>query len=203
MEITKRKTLTGSRYLSFVLNDEEYCIEILKIKEIMGMTDVTAIPQTPTFIKGVINLRGQIIPIIDLRLKFEMPYKDYTDRTCIVVVELKYDDELTLMGIVVDSIQEVINVPEEKISKVPYINAKIKSEYINGIADTGETIKIVLDITKVISEEEFVLIKDLDKGKIYKGKNEKNEEEAKTAPEQKAKEKAEIKKDAKKFAGKK
>ncbi len=170
MEITKRKALTGSRFLSFVLNDEEYCIEILKIKEIMGMTEITSIPQTPDFIKGVINLRGTIVPIIDLRLKFDMQFNDYTDRTCIVVVELSYDGELTLMGIVVDSIQEVINIPEEKISKVPYINAKIKSEYIEGIAEAGKTIKIVLNITKVLTEEEFVMIKDIDKGKIYRSK---------------------------------
>jgi purine-binding chemotaxis protein CheW len=170
MEITKRKTLTGSRYLSFVLNDEEYCIEILKIKEIMGMTMITPIPQTPQFIKGVINLRGQIIPIIDLRLKFEMDYKDYADRTCIVVVELDYDGQLTLMGVVVDSIQEVINIPKEKISEVPYINAKIKSEYIQGIAETGDRIKIILDITKVLSQDEFVLIKDID------GRNKRNQD---------------------------
>jgi purine-binding chemotaxis protein CheW len=170
MEITKRKTLTGSRYLSFVLNDEEYCIEILKIKEIMGMTMITPIPQTPQFIKGVINLRGQIIPIIDLRLKFEMDYKDYADRTCIVVVELDYDGQLTLMGVVVDSIQEVINIPKEKISEVPYINAKIKSEYIQGIAETGDRIKIILDITKVLSQDEFVLIKDID------GRNKRNKD---------------------------
>ena len=166
MEITKRKTMTGSRYLSFVLNDEEYGIEILKIKEIMGMTEVTAIPQTPPFIRGVINLRGKIIPIIDLRIKFDMEAKDYTDRTCIVVVEIMYDGEVTLMGVVVDSIQEVINIPEEKISEVPYINAKIKSEYIRGIAETGETIKIVLDITKVLTEEEFVMIRDLEKSRV-------------------------------------
>ena len=166
MEITKRKTMTGSRYLSFVLNDEEYGIEILKIKEIMGMTEVTAIPQTPPFIKGVINLRGKIIPIIDLRIKFDMEAKAYTDRTCIVVVEIMYDGEVTLMGVVVDSIQEVINIPEEKISEVPYINAKIKSEYIKGIAEAGETIKIVLDITKVLTEEEFVMIRDLEKSRV-------------------------------------
>ena len=194
MEITKRKTLTGSRYLSFVLNDEEYCIEILKIKEIMGMTDITTIPQTPEFIKGVINLRGQIIPIIDLRLKFEMPYKDYNDRTCIVVVELNYEEEMTLMGIVVDSIQEVINIPEEKISQVPFINAKIKSEYINGIAETGESIKIVLDITKVITEEEFVMLKDIDKSRTVKNtakfeddKNAKDDNFAKTKAGEKGK----------------
>jgi purine-binding chemotaxis protein CheW len=161
MEITKRKTLTGSRYLSFVLNEEEYGIEILKIREIMGMTDITAIPQTPAFIKGVINLRGKIIPIIDLRLKFGMAERPYTDRTCIIVVEIGYEGEATLMGVVVDSIQEVISIPEEKISDVPYINAKVKGDYIRGIAETGETIKIILDILKVLTEEDFVMIRDL------------------------------------------
>ena len=175
MEITKRKTMTGSRYLSFVLNEEEYGVEILKIKEIMGMTDVTAIPQTPPFIKGVINLRGKIIPIIDLRTKFDMESRPYNDRTCIVVVEIMFDNEITLMGIIVDSIQEVINIPEEKISEVPYINAKIKSEYIKGIAESGETIKIILDITKVLTEEEFVMLREMEKSKVRldrKGKKE-------------------------------
>lgn len=168
MEVTKRKTLTGSRFLSFVLNKEEYGIEILKIKEIMGMTDITVIPQTPSFIKGVINLRGQIIPIIDLRVKFDMPAEQYTDRTCIIVVELDYQNEITLMGLVVDSIQEVVNIAEEKITKVPYINAKIKSDYIKGIAETGDTIKIILDITRVLTEEEFVALKKLEEAKREK-----------------------------------
>ncbi|MCK4797579.1 MAG: purine-binding chemotaxis protein CheW [Spirochaetes bacterium] len=175
MDVTKRKTLMGERFLSFILNEEEYCIEILRIKEIMGMTDITEIPQTPDFIKGVINLRGQIIPIIDLRVKFEMPSTEYTDRTCIIVAEMTYEDEMTLMGIVIDSIQEVINIPQEKISKVPYINAKIKSEYIEGIAETGETIKIILDIKKVLTEEEFVLIKKIDEKKIKLNKQQQKE----------------------------
>jgi purine-binding chemotaxis protein CheW len=163
MEMIRRKTLTGVRFLSFVVCGEEYCIDILLIREIMGMTEITYIPQTPDFIKGVINLRGKIIPIIDLRLKFDLPFKEYTARTCIIVVELIFDGEQTLMGIVVDSIQEVISIPEEKISKVPYINAKIKSEYITGIAETGDTIKILLDINKVLTEEEFVLLKAMDR----------------------------------------
>ena len=169
MEITKRKTMTGSRYLSFVLNKEEYCIEILKIREIMGITEITAIPQTPPFIKGVINLRGRIIPIIDLRLKFDMEERPYTDRTCIIVVEIEYEGETTLMGVVVDSIQEVINIPEDKVTDVPYINAKVKSDYIRGIAETGKTVKIILDITKVLTEEDFVMIRDLGSGENESG----------------------------------
>lgn len=163
METNKRKTLSGARFLSFVLNDEEYCIEILKIKEIMGMTNITPIPQTPEFIKGVINLRGQIIPIIDLRLKFQMQFKDYSKRTSIIIVELLYEKEKTLMGIVVDTIKEVVGIPEEKITKIPYINAKIKTEYIRGMTEMGNSIKIVLDISKVLTEEEFVMINGVNK----------------------------------------
>ncbi len=163
METNKRKTLSGARFLSFVLNDEEYCIEILKIKEIMGMTNITPIPQTPEFIKGVINLRGQIIPIIDLRLKFQMRFKDYSKRTSIIIVELLYEKEKTLMGIVVDTIKEVVGIPEEKITKIPYINAKIKTEYIRGMTEMGNSIKIVLDISKVLTEEEFVMINGVNK----------------------------------------
>lgn len=162
MEMTRRKTLTGARFLSFELCGEEYCINILLIKEIMGMTEITYIPQIPDFIKGVINLRGKIIPIIDLRLKFTLPFKEYTPRTCIIVVEFMFEGENTLMGVIVDSIQEVVSIPEEKISKIPYINAKIKSEYITGIAEAGESIKIILDINKVLTEEEFVLLKAMD-----------------------------------------
>ncbi|MBP7554111.1 MAG: purine-binding chemotaxis protein CheW [Spirochaetes bacterium] len=163
METNKRKTLSGARFLSFVLNDEEYCIEILKIKEIMDMTNITPIPQTPEFIKGVINLRGQIIPIIDLRLKFQMRFKDYSKRTSIIIVELLYEKEKTLMGIVVDTIKEVVGIPEEKITKIPYINAKIKTEYIRGMTEMGNSIKIVLDISKVLTEEEFVMINGVNK----------------------------------------
>ena len=161
MEITKRKALTGARYLSFVLDQEEYCIEILKIKEIMAMAPVTPIPQTPDFLKGVLNLRGQIIPVIDLRLKFRMNELEYTDRTIIVIVELALDGEKTLMGLVVDSIKEVVNIPEDKVTKMPYVNAKVKSEFIQGIAESGDGIKIVLDITKVLTEDEFVLLKEM------------------------------------------
>lgn len=155
------KASAKDRYLSFILLDEEYCIEILKVKEIMGIQEITKVPQTPEYIKGVINLRGQIIPIIDLRLKFEFPYQEYTDRTCIVVVELMFNNEKTFMGIVVDTINEVLSVPGENISKVPYLNAKINTDYIMGIAEVKSEVKIMLDIDKVLTENEFVQLKNM------------------------------------------
>lgn len=162
MDIAQRKNLTGARFLSFTLDREQYCLSIANVKEIMGLIEITRIPQTPPFIRGVINLRGKIIPVIDLRLKFGLPERSYDERTCIIVVEFAYEGEPTLMGIIVDTTHEVINIPEEKISRMPYINAKIKSEYIRGVAETGDSIKIVLDIARVLSDEEFVLLKDVE-----------------------------------------
>lgn len=159
MGISRMKGLGGSRYLNFTLEKESYCMEILKVKELMGMTDITPLPQTPAFIKGVINLRGQIIPIIDLRLKFGMDFLAYHKRTSIIVVELELGGDIVLMGLVVDSIQEVIAIPDEKISVLPYINTKVKAEYVRGVAETPEGMKIVLDVHKILSDEEFVQIK--------------------------------------------
>ncbi|MFA6856683.1 MAG: chemotaxis protein CheW [Treponema sp.] len=160
MEMTRRKMLNNSRFLCFMLDNENYCIDILRVKELMGMTDITPLPGTPGFIRGVINLRGLIIPVIDLRLKFGLPFRDYSKRTCIIVVEVTYENEIVLMGIVVDAIQEVVSIPEEKLSKIPYINARIKSEYIKGIADTQDGIKIVLDVLKVLNEKELAVVKE-------------------------------------------
>ncbi len=159
MGISRMKGLGGSRYLNFTLEKESYCMEILKVKELMGMTGITPLPQTPPFIRGVINLRGQIIPIIDLRLKFGMSFLEYHKRTSIIVVELEMEGDTVLMGLVVDAIQEVIAIPDEKISILPYINTKVKAEYVRGVAETPEGMKIVLDVHKILSDEEFVQLK--------------------------------------------
>lgn len=161
MEISRLKTLAGSRYLDFSLEDESYCMEILKVKELMGMTDITPLPQTPSFIRGVINLRGQIIPIVDLRLKFGLDFLAYQKRTSIIVAELEIEGEQVLMGLVVDSIREVISIPEEKIKVLPYINTRVKAEYVRGVADTPDGMKIVLDVYKILSDEEFVQLKNI------------------------------------------
>lgn len=162
MEMTKRKVMTGTRFLSFTLDNETYCIGIKKVKELMGISEITHIPQTPKYIRGVINLRGQIIPIIDLRTKFGLPFLDYNKRTCVIVVEIDYEDDIALMGIVVDTITEVIGILEDNIKKMPYINAKIKSDFITGISNAQDGIKIILDINKVLSEDELALIKGIE-----------------------------------------
>ena len=161
MDNSRQRVVTGARYLNFTLENENYCMEILKVKELMGMTDITPLPQTQDFIRGVINLRGLIIPIIDLRLKFGMPFMAYSKRTSIIVAETNYDGECMFMGIVVDAIQEVIAIPEEKINNLPYINSKVKAEYIRGVAETADGLKIILDIEKILNDEEFVSLKSL------------------------------------------
>jgi purine-binding chemotaxis protein CheW len=160
MNTLRRKALVGDRYLSFQLEAETYGISILAVRELMGMVAITTLPKTPEFIQGVINLRGQIIPIIDLRLKFGLPFQAYHKRTSIMVVEVEVEGEKVLMGLVVDAIEEVVGIPPDKISRVPYINAKVKADFIQGIAETPDGILILLDIVRILKEEEFVLVKN-------------------------------------------
>lgn len=154
----KAMTMKTGKYLTFTLADETYGVGILKVKEIIGMMPVTSVPRTPEFVKGVINLRGKVIPIIDLRLKFSMEAIDYTDRTCIVVVEIDSDDNMVLIGIVVDAVSEVLNIKEEEIEETPAFGTKMNTAYILGMAKTDGGVKILLDIDKVLSHEEIQML---------------------------------------------
>jgi purine-binding chemotaxis protein CheW len=143
------------KYLTFSLAREEYGIGILKVKEIIGMMAVTAIPQTPAFIKGVINLRGKVIPVIDLRLKFGMESMAYTERTCIIVVEIRGAESKIQMGIVVDSVSEVLNIKPGEIEDTPVFGTDVDTDYILGMAKTGGGVKILLDIDRVLNDRDF------------------------------------------------
>jgi len=154
------------KYLTFSLAGEEYGIGILKIKEIIGMMPITSVPQTPAFVKGVINLRGQVIPVIDLRLRFGMGEIDYTERTCIIVVEVEAESGLVLIGVVVDSVSEVLNIKGEDIDDTPTFGAKLDTEYILGMAKMEGGVKILLDIDRVLSEEEVAMVDSTKKATI-------------------------------------
>ncbi len=147
------------KYLTFSLADEEYGIGILKIKEIIGMMPVTTVPQTPDFVKGVINLRGKVIPVLDLRLRFGMPAIDYTERTCIIVVEIEGEAAKLQLGIVVDSVSEVLNIKGEEIEDTPTFGTRLNTEYILGMAKMGGGVKILLDIDEVLSAEDIASLK--------------------------------------------
>jgi purine-binding chemotaxis protein CheW len=159
--IDQSKEAEGDRegkYLTFTLDDEEYGIGILKIKEIIGMMPITSLPQTPDFVKGVINLRGKVIPVIDLRLRFSMAEVDYTERTCIIVVEFKGKSGDVVIGSVVDSVSEVLNIKTEDIEDTPTFGTKLNTDYILGMAKAGEDIKILLDIYRVLTNEDLLLL---------------------------------------------
>lgn len=147
------------KYLTFSMADEEYGIGILKVKEIIGLMAITPIPQTPQHIKGVINLRGKVIPIVDLRLKFGIEAMDYTERTCIIVVEIAACSSKIAMGIVVDSVSEVLNIKAAEIEDTPSFGSKLDIAYILGMAKIGQNIKILLDIDKVMATKEIEQLK--------------------------------------------
>ncbi len=146
------------KYLTFSLAGEEYGISILKIKEIIGMMPITTVPQTPEFVKGVINLRGKVIPVIDLRLRFGMDSIDYTERTCIIVVEIEGTAGTVQIGIVVDAVSEVLNVNAEEVEETPTFGAKLNTDYILGMAKMEGGVKILLDIDQVLSGDEVALL---------------------------------------------
>ncbi len=146
------------KYLTFTLADEEYGIGILKIREIIGMLPITSVPQTPPFVKGVINLRGKVIPVMDLRLRFGMETIDYTERTCIIVVEIEGQAGTVQIGIVVDAVSEVLNIKAEDIEDTPTFGVKLNTEYILGMAKMEGGVKILLDIDRVLSSEEIAAL---------------------------------------------
>lgn len=149
------------KYLTFALAGEGYGIGILKVKEIIGMMPFTAIPQTPDYVKGVINLRGKIIPVVDLRLKFGLEATAYTERTCIIVVELRTPTgQCLLIGIVVDSVAEVLNIKAEEIEATPGFGFSIKTDYLLGVAKLAAGVRILLDIDKVLSSEEAAALEE-------------------------------------------
>jgi len=143
------------KYLTFTLAGEEYGIGILKVKEIIGIMAITTVPQTPSYMKGVINLRGKVIPVVDLRLKFGMEAMDYTEKTCIIVVEIANSGRKVMIGILVDSVSEVLNIKGADIEDSPNFGSRLNTDYILGMAKMGGGVKILLDIDRVLSDRDI------------------------------------------------
>jgi len=146
------------KYLTFSLDGEEYGIGILKVKEIIGMMSITSVPQTPGFVKGVINLRGKVIPVVDLRLKFSIEETGYTERTCIIVVEIEGNQRNLHIGIVVDTVSEVLNVKADDIEGAPTFGTELRTDFILGMAKIDGNVKILLDIDKVLNENQVAIL---------------------------------------------
>jgi purine-binding chemotaxis protein CheW len=151
LDLNKR----AGKYLVFSLGAEEFGTEVLKVREIMGLQDITAIPQVPAHIKGVINLRGKVIPVIDLRLKFGMEPQEYTPRTCIVVARTRKAGEETLIGMIVDCVVEVLNLTSPDIEDAPDFGPGVITPYLIGMAKIKGKVKILLDIDQVLSTAEL------------------------------------------------
>jgi purine-binding chemotaxis protein CheW len=147
------------KYLTFTLADEEYGIGILKIREIIGMMPITSVPEAAHYVKGVVNLRGKVIPVIDLRLRFGMPKIDYTERTCIIVVEIYGSGGVVPMGIVVDGVSEVLNIKAGDIEDPPTVGIGLKTGYILGMAKKDKGVKLLLDIDRVLGADEIEQLK--------------------------------------------
>ena len=147
--------LRAGKYLLFQLGSEEFGIQVLKVREIMGVQDITAVPHTPAYIKGVINLRGKVIPVMDLRLKFNLPAVEYTQRTCIVVVQVQGEAGPLLIGVVVDGVAEVLNLVASDIEDTPDFGQGASNSYLLGMAKIKGKVKILLDINRVLNSEEL------------------------------------------------
>jgi purine-binding chemotaxis protein CheW len=155
IEQSEISTDREGKYLTFALAQEEYGLGILKVREIIGYVDVTAVPQTPHYVKGVINLRGQVIPVVDLRAKFGMETTDVTDKTCIIVLEIAQAGRKFSTGIIVDHVQEVLDIDGHDIEDAPEFGASADTSFILGMGKVGESVKILLDIDKVLGSADF------------------------------------------------
>lgn len=154
-ETQANESATASeKFLTFALGQEEYGLEILKVREIIQMMELTVVPRTPPCIKGVINLRGKVIPVVDLRLKFDLPEIEHTEQTCIIVVTVQ-DVE---MGVIVDRVCEVRDISAQQIDDAPSFGANVDTDFVLGLGKTGSTVTILLDIDKVLTGRDLLAV---------------------------------------------
>ncbi len=152
--------LETRQYLTFKLSEEIFGVDVAQVREILDYVKITKVPQTPDFMCGVINLRGSVVPVVDMNLKFGMQKRERTVNTCIVVVEVKIDDSTTIIGALVDSVQEVFEIEPENIEPAPKIGTKLKTDFIKGMGKQDDKFIIILDIDKVFSSEELEIVQN-------------------------------------------
>jgi purine-binding chemotaxis protein CheW len=152
-------TTETTQFLTFRLDDEIFALDITKVREVLDFTTVTKVPRTPDFMRGVINLRGSVVPVVDLRLKFGMKATEKTVNTCIIITEVTVDQETVVLGALADSVQEVLDLDAASIAPPPKIGTKLKTEFIKGMGRQNDRFIIILDIDRVFSTDELVLAK--------------------------------------------
>jgi len=149
------KITEARQYLTFKMEEEVFALDVGKVREILDYTNITKVPQTPDYMKGVINLRGSVVPVVDMRLKFNMPAQERTVDTCIIVVEIAIDREQTILGALVDSVQEVFELEPAQVEPAPRIGTKLNTDFILGMGKRDDHFVIILDIDRVFSSEEL------------------------------------------------
>jgi len=153
-----------TQYLTFKLEKETFALDISKVREVLDFTAITKVPRTPEFMRGVINLRGNVVPVVDMRLKFGMTKTENTVNTCIIIVEIHLDGETTVLGALADAVQEVIELGSGQIEPAPKIGTRLKTDFIQGMGKQGEGFIIILDIDRVFSADELSLVQDAGEG---------------------------------------
>lgn len=151
----------AGKYLAFRLGKEDFAIQVLKVREIVGIQDITSVPQMPAYVKGVINLRGKVIPVVDLRLKFGLQEREYTQRTCIIVVQVQSGSQAIQSGVIVDEVSEVLNLTPGEIEDTPDFGEDVGTPYLLGMAKAKDSVKMLLDIDQVLANSETMSLAGL------------------------------------------
>ena len=159
-EENKKTSVDSVQYLAFKLADEVYAVDVAKVREILDFPPITKVPRTPEFMRGVINLRGSVVPVVDMRLKFGMSKTEKSVNTCIIVVEAMLDNDLTTIGALADSVQEVIELDQNSIEPPPRMGSRLKVEFLKGMGKIGDNFLMLLDIDKVFSTDELTMFKE-------------------------------------------
>jgi len=162
-------SLIDSQYLTFIITDEEFAVPIMRVKEIIEYQSLTKVPMVPDFIAGAVNLRGAVVPVINLARKFGMEVRDINRRSCIVITEVTIDDEVIVLGVLVDKVLQVLDIPESNIEPAPTFGAKIKTEFIQGVGRIEEEFVIILSINDVLSLEEISVVGSVNEAQQNKG----------------------------------
>ena len=152
------EVMETTQYLTFKLEGEIFALDISKVREVLDFTAITKVPRTPEFMRGVINLRGNVVPVVDMRLKFGMTKTENTVNTCIIIVEIHLDGETTVLGALADAVQEVIELGSGQIEPAPKIGTKLKTDFIRGMGKSDDAFIIILDIDRVFSVDELALV---------------------------------------------
>ena len=152
--------IEASQFLTFKLSDEIFAVDIAKVREVLDFTTVTKVPQTPEFMRGVINLRGSVVPVVDLRLKFGMSKTEKSVNTCIIIVEVTVDQETAILGCLADSVQEVMDLEPDQIEPAPKIGTRLRTDFIKGMGKRKENFVIILEIDKVFTSDELTQVQE-------------------------------------------